>query len=98
MRLKPAEINAIKLAATDVYGPTAVVRLFGSRIHDHLKGGDIDLHIEIEDRDWPTNSVDFLRAKLFRSLEERWPDVVITRRGRNYSAIEKIAYREGIVL
>lgn len=46
MRLTGEEVAAIKASAREAFGASAVVRLFGSRIHDHLRGGDIDLHIE----------------------------------------------------
>ena len=48
MRLTPTEIAAIKAAARDAFGETVVVRLFGSRVDDHRRGGDIDLHVEVD--------------------------------------------------
>ena len=44
MRLTSAEVSAIKAAARSAFGDTAVVRLFGSRVDDGARGGDIDLH------------------------------------------------------
>ncbi len=46
MRLTAEESAAIKSAAAQAFGSGAVVRLFGSRVHDHLRGGDIDLRVE----------------------------------------------------
>ena len=43
MRLTEHEVSAIKQAAREAFGDDAVVRLFGSRVHDDLRGGDIDL-------------------------------------------------------
>ena len=43
MRLTPAEIEAIVRAVHEVFGETARVRVFGSRVRDDLKGGDLDL-------------------------------------------------------
>lgn len=46
MRLTPAEINAIRQTAREHFGRDVRVWLFGSRIDDMLKGGDIDLLVE----------------------------------------------------
>jgi uncharacterized protein len=48
MRLTPEDMSAIKAAAQGAFGPTAVMRLFGSRAANNLKGGDIDLHVEVD--------------------------------------------------
>ena len=45
MRIKKNEIEAIKNVANVVFGPGTIVQLFGSRVNDSLKGGDIDLLI-----------------------------------------------------
>jgi len=46
MRLTPAQINTIKSTATAVLGAGSQVTLFGSRVHDDQKGGDVDLYVE----------------------------------------------------
>ncbi len=100
MRLTEEERRIIRETVSEVYGPTAVVRLFGSRVHDYLRGGDIDLHIEAEDLGpevFPSR-----RSRLWASLQERLGeqkiDIVITRRGRSLKAIEQAAYEEGLTL
>lgn len=42
MRLSDFEIDAIKQTARDVFGPEVEAFLFGSRLHDDKKGGEID--------------------------------------------------------
>ncbi len=44
MRLKTKEIRAIKLTVLETFGE-AKIYLFGSRLDDSKKGGDIDLFI-----------------------------------------------------
>lgn len=46
MRLDDKTHNVIKKEVTSQFGPATVVRLFGSRVEDALRGGDIDLLIE----------------------------------------------------
>ncbi|QEP45089.1 hypothetical protein D5085_07505 [Ectothiorhodospiraceae bacterium BW-2] len=70
--------------------------LFGSRVDDRLKGGDIDLYIQPEQ---PTNlaekRLNFI-AKLYRQLGEQKIDVVIQR--RQPKLIDRIATEQGILL
>ena len=46
MRLQPAEQEAIRRACRDTLPAGSRVRLFGSRLDDTRRGGDIDLLIE----------------------------------------------------
>lgn len=100
MRLTDDERRVIREAVAEVYGPTAAVRLFGSRVHDHLSGGDIDLHVEADDagREPFPSRRDQLWAELQRRLGDRRIDVVQTRRGRPLKDIESSAYAEGVLL
>ncbi|MGB4359442.1 MAG: nucleotidyltransferase domain-containing protein [Rhodoferax sp.] len=43
MRLSTDQIQAIRYAATSTFGDDTAVWLFGSRVDDTKKGGDIDL-------------------------------------------------------
>jgi uncharacterized protein len=98
VRLTPEYISAIKTAATEVFGVSAVVRLFGSRVDDRLRGGDIDLHIEVDavGNEWQQRSQ--FEDRLFEMIEPQKVDVVLTTRGITPRAFERIAYRDGIIL
>lgn len=98
MRLPAAYVDAIKAAAHDAFGTSAIVRLFGSRVRDDLRGGDIDLHIETDACDDAPGCRDRFEASLFRRIEPQKVDIVITERGRALQGFEHIAYRDGIVL
>ena len=99
MRLEPEEIAAIKAAVAEAFGETAVVRLFGSRVDDSLRGGDIDLHVEVDrvEDEWRARSA--FEDRFFALTEPRKVDIVITQRcGPPPRGFERIAYRDGIVL
>jgi len=42
MRFTEQQIIFIKEKVEDIFGSEAVVRLFGSRVDDEMRGGDID--------------------------------------------------------
>lgn len=44
MRLQSKEIQTIIQIAKDIYGETVQVYLFGSRLNDEKRGGDIPQH------------------------------------------------------
>lgn len=78
MRLSSQQIDIIKHTVADVFGSDVSVSLFGSRLYDDSKGGDIDLLIvspeRIEQRVAKTAR---LTAKLQMALGERKFDVVV---------------------
>ncbi|MDX8410193.1 MAG: nucleotidyltransferase domain-containing protein [Mariprofundales bacterium] len=83
MRLTEAQAYQIRHGVTQFFGATAKAWLFGSRVNDQQRGGDIDLYIETEMED-ATAVVDaklyFLRA-LHRALGEQKIDLVLHRNG-----------------
>jgi len=48
MRLQPKEIQGILQVARQIYGEKVKVYLFGSRLDDTKRGGDIDLLVRTE--------------------------------------------------
>lgn len=90
MRLKQRDIDAIKEATRATFGETAVVRLFGSRVDDDQRGGDIDLLIEADASsvaEW--RRVGAFKDALFRHIDEQKVDVVLVQRGRTPSAFAR---------
>jgi predicted nucleotidyltransferase len=47
MRLTPTQIDTIHSTTQAVLGEGAKVTLFGSRVDDQARGGDVDLMIEV---------------------------------------------------
>lgn len=79
MRLTPEQQTAIRMAAAEAFGADAEVWLFGSRVDDRRRGGDIDLLV----RPRPAATDRLLERKirmltrLERLLGERKVDVVV---------------------
>ena len=98
MRLKQRDIDAIKTAAGEVFGSAVVIRLFGSRVDDDARGGDIDLHIEVDDGEQDVEHAAHFRWRLFDLIDPQKIDLVFRVREQPLRPIDRVAYEEGIVL
>jgi len=94
MRLTSAQIDAIKATARDVLGEGAQVVLFGSRVDDLAKGGDVDLYIETAEPDLMKK----IRCKVQLQDQLDMPVDLIVKPYGDQSAIALIAKKEGIAL
>ena len=99
MRLSPREIRIIRETATEVFGPGVTVSLFGSRIDDTARGGDIDLLIE-SDAAIPDRLRKNLQlgARLQIRLGERPIDILVIDPSVPMQPIHEQARRTGIRL
>ena len=99
MRITPEQARAIVAATHELAGPDASVRLFGSRLHDALKGGDIDLLVEcahpVEHPVWLAAQI---TARLQRSLGDRRIDVLLIDPTTPLEPVHRVAQSEGRVL
>lgn len=98
MRLTEQEVAAIKIAAREAFGASAIVRLFGSRVRDEARGGDIDLHFEVDPGCDTDDAVERFEDVLFRSIDEQRVDKIFSVRGTPRGPFEEIGYRDGLVL
>ncbi len=99
MRLDPSAIATIRATVRDMLGAQAEVRLFGSRLDDTARGGDIDLHVSTPTPlDNPVWSAALLAARLQRRLGGRSVDVRLLAPGVRRQPIDDIAQREGVLL
>lgn len=84
MRLTPTQLAAIERAACECFAPRSTIRLFGSRLDDTRRGGDIDLLVEPPTPLAPKELVErrnrFI-ARLYRQLGEQRIDVLIVPAG-----------------
>ena len=99
MRLTLAQIAAIRGATAEIFDEQANVWLFGSRVDDSKRGGDIDLLIHpghfLANSNLP-RKISFL-GKLERVLGERKVDVIIEE-SDDPRPIVRVAHETGIRL
>ena len=97
MRLTDEQVAAIKRAAAEVFGGDAVVRLYGSRVDDRRRGGDIDLHFEVAAIPDYRRQSQFLDA-IDAAVDGRKVDLWFTPRDIEPRGLERVPYRDGLVL
>jgi predicted nucleotidyltransferase len=99
MRLTPYQIQAIQDTAHAVLGVEARVVLFGSRVDDTQKGGDIDLLFET-DSPVPNRvaTIGQLYTALIRKLGDRKIDVLLKDPLTAPAPVFDIALKTGIQL
>jgi predicted nucleotidyltransferase len=100
MRLNKNEISEIKAVTHSVFGVNSLVTLFGSRIDDCKRGGDIDLLIKCNKT---ISRVELyqLKLKFLIQLKKRIGDQkidVLIDGGQQNNTIFKKAAIEGILL
>lgn len=99
MRLTEKQVATIKTATTDIFGPDARVWLFGSRVDNKRRGGDVDLMVEIDEpAENPVLLAARLSARVSRSMYGRRVDVVVHAPGLQEQAIHQTARDQGIRL
>jgi predicted nucleotidyltransferase len=94
MRLNPEQVSVIRESVAREISPDARVWLFGSRIDNGRRGGDVDLYVETDSPELMRE----LRCKM--DLEEALDlhvDLIVARSG-DARPIGEIAKTEGILL
>ena len=99
MRLSDDERKIIREVVERRLGPGARALLFGSRVDDTRRGGDIDLLIELPDDPEDIYALQRqLYVKLLRALEERPVDVLVVGPHTLRQPVHEAALREGVLL
>lgn len=99
MRLTPDQIAQIRRIVAEQAGNDACVRLFGSRVDDHARGGDVDLLVELSGPvSDPAPLAARIAGRVSRLMAGRKVDVVLAAPNLEHLPIHDVARREGIPL
>ena len=99
MRLSPLQTKIIKKEVVALFGNSTKIILFGSKVDNKAKGGDIDLMINVGKKDnnlW--RKALRLNTNIQQKLGEQKIDIIIKYQGQKLQNIHKEAIRTGIVL
>lgn len=96
MRINEEVIELIRKLANKYFGQDSKVYIFGSRIDDSKKGGDIDIYIETFIENIVNNKILFL-IELEKKIGEQKIDLIIYNPNlMEEDLIHQIAKKEGI--
>jgi predicted nucleotidyltransferase len=99
MRLTDSQIQTIRQLARQVAGSRSRVRVFGSRLDDNARGGDIDLMLELpESVDNPALMAAQMSALVSRAMHGRKVDVLLSAPNLARLPIHDLAFKEGQLL
>lgn len=99
MRLTAEQANTIRQLAAQVAGESARVWLFGSRVRDSARGGDVDLMVELANPvDEPAPLAARLAALVSRSMQGRKVDVLIKAPNLLLLPVHQVAMEQGVLL
>ena len=89
----------IRHAAQTVFGDFARVTLFGSRVNDQGKGGDVDLMVEVSNIvDVPALMGARVASRVSRAMNGRRVDVILKAPNLKIQPIHEVATRTGVIL
>ena len=101
MRLTEHQAHVLAQSAVKAFDPQATVRLFGSRLNDGARGGDIDILVQTQLNDPVKIAQAHIRflAEVYTHLGEQKIDVLIDYPSREArSAVFDVALAEGVLL
>ncbi len=99
MRLTPEQITAIRKDTAQLAGGAARVWLFGSRVRDDARGGDVDLLLVLDEAvAEPAQLSARLASQVSRVMYGRKVDVLIKAPNLMHLPIHAIALAEGVRL
>lgn len=99
MRLSKQQVDIIRQAVLERFGLNAKVSLFGSRVNDEARGGDIDLLVElINVPAYPFRETIGLETDLQMAMGDQKIDILLHYPGSAETPIYQIAKQTAIAL
>ena len=99
MRLTDDQVEAIRRLAIELAGDQVRVRVFGSRLDDAARGGDVDIMLELaEPVDNPALLAAQMSARVSRVMNGRKVDVLLSAPNLMRLPIHEVAFKEGMLL
>jgi predicted nucleotidyltransferase len=99
MRITPEQIRVIRQGVAELAGEEASVWLFGSRLRDDARGGDVDLMLELNEAvAEPAQLASRLAVRVSRAMDGRKVDVLVKAPNLLFLPIHSVALAEGVRL
>ena len=99
MRLTPEALDELANAVRRVAPDVKTIRLFGSRLDDSARGGDVDLMVEFDHAiDHPAVLAARLAVHASRAIGGRAVDVVLKAPNLQESSIHRVALETGVAI
>jgi hypothetical protein len=99
MRITPEQIRVIRQGVAELAGEEASVWLFGSRLRDDARGGDVDLMVELNEAvAEPAQLAARLAVRVSRAMDGRKVDVLVKAPNLLFLPIHSVALAEGVRL
>lgn len=95
MRLTLQQAQLIRNIVTSTLNTNVRLKLFGSRLYDTQRGGDIDLLLE---SDAAIHEPALVAARVSRALGGRKVDILLSAPNLQHLPIHEVAANEGILL
>jgi len=99
MRLSQQTQHIIRDTVQEIFGASATVKLFGSRLNDKMRGGDIDLLVELTSvlSDTERKAMQLI-ARLQIRLGDQPIDVLVIDPSTSMNSIHQQASKTGVTL
>lgn len=99
MRITKQQIKILKDAVNKVVGEQAKIWLFGSRLDDNARGGDIDILVSLDNIvEKPASTVAKISAKVMMKMQGQKIDVLLEAPNLEKLPIHTVVHNQGILL